>query len=490
MRIYTADKIRAADQFTLEQQGIPSHTLMERAAGLCTRKILEDFPAAERFAIVCGTGNNGGDGVCIARQLSETAKKVTVVICGDPSTGSDDFKLNYQRLKGLPIKMIFWENKDSLQFNDYDYIIDAMFGTGVNRAIEGKPALIINEINASNTPVISIDMPSGLQSYATTTGVCIESSKVYSFEWPKPAFFTPENGSFIPNWEIISIGLETEFPEAEDYFGILTDIGLVKNILRPRQKFDHKGKFGHALIVAGSKYMPGAATLCSEAAITSGAGLVTLATSNPKPAIPEIMFSKPKKILENLKQGKYHSIAIGPGLGTSKKSKEQLAAYLSNAKIPMVIDADALNIIAANPKLIKQLPKGSILTPHPGEFKRLTGCSENTVEQWEAQKSFAIETGCTVILKRANTSTATPDGVLLFNSTGNAGMATAGSGDVLSGILAALLAQGYGGAEAAVLGVYLHGLAGDNAMRALGGQNLVASNIIAYIQSAYKSIIH
>ncbi len=489
MKIYHAEQIRQADAHTLSAQGIPSHLLMERASGLASRHLANAYPEMDKILIVCGTGNNGGDGVCMARQLTEMGREVTILVIGDPSNGSADFKLNYQRLASMPIRRFFWQEDKKGDFDFFDGVVDALFGTGINRPVEGRAAKVIEAVNASGLPVISIDMPSGWMCDQVTEGAYIQATHTFTFEWPKLSFFLPEAEQAIGRWEVISIGLEHSFPGSDEEAGHYIDHELVAQLYCPRSRFMHKGNLGHVMMVAGSEGMPGAGSLSAFAALTTGAGLVTLASDNCQLVYPEIMCCSRTECLKRIADQSQYTLGIGPGLGTDESAAELLKEILKASDRPVVIDADALNILSMHPKWLRHLPKGSILTPHPGEFGRLAGKSEHTTDEWEKQLNLAKESGAIVILKRAYTSIAFPSGQFLINSTGNPGMSTAGSGDVLTGMITGLLAQGYSPEKASVMGVYLHGLAGDLAMEEQGGQNITASKLIDYIQEAYQTLI-
>ena len=488
MKIYDAKHMSAADAFTIASEDITSADLMERASRAITSTLLELFPECQSILVVCGNGNNGGDGLCIARQLDSTGRKVAVFNALSEGNPSPDYALNAERLKATGVEVL--ESFPALSDGNYDLIIDALFGTGLTRPIEGSLAELIATVNNSPIAVIAVDTPSGMPCDKPVQGACIRASFTFTFEWPKPAFFLPENEAYVGQWQVIPIGLRPDFPDSQRYYGEWIEHAQVQEIYRPRKRFAHKGTYGHTLILAGNAQMPGAGILAASACITAGAGKVTLATDAPALSIPpEIMLCFRAEGLEKAKHGQFQAIAIGPGWGTGPDDIQQLLDVLPQLTTPVIIDADALNILAMQHNWTTLVPSGALLTPHPGEFARLAGPFANGYEEWESQRQLSIRSQTYIALKRAFTSMTTPDGERYFNSTGNPGMATAGSGDVLTGILAACLSQGYAAKDALLLGVYLHGLAGDLALSAQGGQNIIAGSIIAYIQKAYATLL-
>ncbi len=519
MKILSSEEIRKADDYTIEHEPIKAINLMERAARECVRWLAQ-APTLPRSAkalrvgekgdkksinIFCGLGNNGGDGLAIARLLAQNPEysgKVEVFIIRYSDNCSEDFLINEKRLK--KIKKVKIHNITSpSQFpssairHPSSIIIDSIFGSGLNKPVDGLTKEAINFINKSNCFVVSIDIPSGLfseQNNHSKDKAIVRANHTLAFQTPKLAFMFPENEKYIGGFSILNIGLNEEFISSlpsKNYFVTMDEARI---ILKPRNKFSHKGTFGHALIVSGSYGMMGACVLASRACISSGAGLVTvhipkcgyeiLQTTNP-----EIMVeadSTDNFISDNINLDKYNAIGIGPGIGTEKETQNVLKVLIQNAQIPLVLDADALNILSENKTWISFLPKNSILTPHTGEFQKLIGDSDNDYERLQKQKDFSIKHGVYVILKGAHTCITCPDGEVYFNSTGNSGMATAGSGDVLTGIITGLLAQGYDSKQASVLGVYLHGLAGDIAAENLSEESLIARNIIEFIGEAFK----
>ncbi|HPE97646.1 MAG: NAD(P)H-hydrate dehydratase [Chitinophagales bacterium] len=484
MKIYDAPFIRAADRYTIEQ-GISSADLMERAARACSDQILKEHPDIQQVLVICGTGNNGGDGLCIARHFLELSMPVKVLIHGHRESGTEDFSHHLRRFESAG--GICESYSGRLPDIPQDTIvIDALFGTGINRPVEGTAATLIEQLNESGKTILSVDMPSGLPANGIPEGTVIHAHHTYSFQWPKPAFFLPENAGYTGSWSILDIGLRADFPGHEHAWGEWVDSSFVLPFLKPRKTFSHKGNYGHVMLLAGSKDMPGAANLCSFACIRAGAGRVTLADDGREETRDEIMHLHRNKLVPALESGQYNVFAAGPGLGRTPSAHTLLKQCLESFRHPVLLDADALNLLADDPSLTMLLPAGSILTPHPGEFRRLAGDTSGSLEMLTLQQQLSARWQVTIVLKRAYTCITTPDGKIYINGSGNPGMATAGSGDVLTGIIAAWMAQGLSPTDAAIAGTYLHGLAGDLAMKEQGGLNIIAGDIIDHYNSAIK----
>lgn len=500
MKLFSAEEIRAWDQYTIQQEPISSIDLMERAAGKCVDWLERNNYTDRPFHIFCGKGNNGGDGLAIARMLSERNQSVTVHILEFGHKGTDDFQANLARLHQLvDITTRFVQTEENFhELTTNDLVIDALFGSGLNRGLEGVTANLVNHINQSGCTVISIDIPSGMFTDHSSKGnVVIKASRTLSFQCYKLAFLVSENSEFIGEVHILDIGLHPDYYKSVSSKYELTDKEIIHSIYKPRNRFSHKGNFGHALIIAGSYGKIGAAVLASKACLRSGVGL--LSCHIPKcgydilqTALPEAMLmtdfnsSFITKIEDDL--SKYKAIGIGPGIGTASETKLMLRQVFNNYKDPVVLDADALNNMATQKDLFGLIPPGSILTPHPKEFERLFGETTNDFEKIELASQKAKELNVVIVLKGHHTLIAIPEGKALFNSTGNAGMATGGSGDVLTGILTGLLAQGYSSVDAAILGVYLHGLAGDIAAERLSMEAMMAGDITESLGQAFISI--
>ncbi len=499
MKVLSVEQIRALDAYTISNEPIPSLELMERASNVFIQWFTEIFPDEDStVTIFCGPGNNGGDGLAVARLLHDKFYNVQVVFCVIGNSTSDDFQANMDRLP-VKIKSDLYKLKKGGKLPaipEESILIDAIFGSGLSRPVEGYWGEVINHLNTLPNPTVSIDVPSGLFADKHSNGSIIRADYTLSFELPKLAFFFAENHEYTGQWDSRSIGLSTEFINSAPTKNFYITKEDARALLTPLKKFDHKGTFGHALLVMGSYGKMGAATLAAKACLRTGCGLVTVHL--PKcgyeiiqTAAPEIMVSidEGQDFFENVPNLKnYSTIGTGCGLGTNPKTAKALEKLIREIDHPILLDADALNILAANKQWLRELPAGSILTPHPGEFRRLFDGYANNFEQNEIQRQMAQELKVFIVLKGAHTCIADPEGNCYFNSTGNPGMATAGSGDVLSGMITSFLAQGYSPRSAAILGVYLHGLAGDLAIEQQDPKSLIASDIINAIGPAYKTI--
>lgn len=500
MKLLSATQIREWDQYTIEHEPIASIDLMERAAGKCVEWLERHNYTDRSFHIFCGKGNNGGDGLAIARMLAEKKCPVAVSILEFGHKGTDDFQQNLARLHQYPdIVTRFIQSEENFHLPAKDHIIiDALFGSGLNRGLEGVTEKLVTHINQSGCTIISIDLPSGLFTDRSSLGeTIIKTDHTLSFQCYKLAFMMAENSEYTGEVHILDIGLHPGFLNAAASDYELTDDSLVYALYKPRNRFGHKGNFGHALVIAGSYGKMGAAVLAARACLRSGVGL--LSCHIPKcgydimqSSVPEAMVmtdfnsSFITKIEDDL--SKYKSIGIGPGIGIATETKSMLQEVVENYKLPVVFDADALNGIASHKELLKKIPAESILTPHPKEFERLFGKTNNEFERIELALQKAHEFNCIIVLKGHHTFIATPSGKGFFNATGNAGMATGGSGDVLTGILTGLLAQGYRPADAAIFGVYIHGVAGDMAAEIHSMEAMVAGDIIEHLSYAFLSL--
>jgi NAD(P)H-hydrate epimerase len=489
MKILGTAQIKEADRQTIINEPISSIDLMERAATKFTEAFCNDYQSTSWVKhIFCGSGNNGGDGLAIARMLHQHGHCVKVYLLpGDPS---DDYSINLKRLKALKTIDII-EVSDSTPLpglQETDVVIDAIFGSGLSRSLEGLFEKVILSLNASPAIKVAVDIPSGL-SADKSSAVVFEADRVYSFQTPKLAFLLPENSHFVKRFRIIDIKLDADFLASVDTPFHFLEKKDIQNIFRPREKFGHKGSYGHALLIAGSIHKMGAAILSAKAALRSGLGLLTVQI--PEQTFQIIQTALPEAMCTTYAEtdySSYRAIGIGPGIGTSPAAESMLRDTLQKSQYPVVLDADALNILAQDAELWHDVPEGSILTPHPGEFKRLARPWKDDFERLELQRDLARQHRVVVVLKGAHTGIALPDGHVYFNSTGNSGMATAGSGDVLTGILTALLAQGYPSEQAALMGVYLHGLAGNLCLDEQTKESMIASDIIQQLGKAFKLI--
>lgn len=496
MKVLTASQIREADDYTIKNEPIASIDLMERASKAFANWFIKNFQSSKPIAIFCGMGNNGGDGLAIARILHRQNFKVEVYIIKDKDKGSADFEINLDRFQQTsPVNFI----SEALQipvFQSEVIIIDAIFGSGLSKPVEGLHRKVIEAINDFRFPTVAVDIASGLFSDKPNGGGSIvKPAFTVCFQVYKLAFLMPENAEFVGDLVVVDIGLDQQFlADLATPYEVITD-ELIANLLKKRKKFAHKGDFGKVLLVSGSWGKVGASVLCAKACLRTGAGLLSIhapgcAYEILQATVPEAMVEtdvKRKKISKVKDFDRFDTIGIGPGIGTAEETKEVLSSILKSFKKPIVLDADALNILAENKKLLKYIPKGSILTPHPKEFERIAGKFNNSYERLVLQKKFSEQYHCITIVKGAHTSISTPDGEVFFNNTGNPGMATGGSGDVLTGMVAALLGQKYNSRDAAIIGVYLHGLAGDFAAKKLGQESMLPSDIIDNISNAYLS---
>lgn len=492
MKILTAAQIRAADAYTISHEPVTSSELMERAGNVCAEWILKNYPVQQPVKVICGPGNNGGDGLVIARLLSEKWYNVSVIILKAGSY-SADFLINYERLKERGVEYREVNEADAVSdFDKGDLLIDAIFGTGLSRPVSGWIEAWIGSMNKSEAQIVSIDMPSGLFADLHSEGTVVNARHTLAFQCVRLAFLFPENERFTGTFQILDIGLDKNFihdlPSGKFYL----ERNDVSGLLPAREKFSHKGTYGHALLVGGSKGKVGAVILSAKACLRSGAGLLTIRTPEcgyhvVQIAVPEAMAMTDAAgdIIEQIPSDKkFTAIGIGPGLGVHPRTAAAMKSILQNATQPMVIDADALNIISEN-SWQKLIPANSILTPHPKEFQRLVVTFTDDFDRHEKQLLFSKEHQCYVVLKGAHTCVTTPDGRAYFNSTGNPGMAKGGSGDILTGMILGLLSQGIGPLEASLLGVYLHGLAGDKAAEKFGEVAMLPTDLIDHLPQAF-----
>jgi len=499
MKILSANQIYQSDKATIINRPISSTDLMEYAATKCVDWIVEHFPKKDHIIhIFCGTGNNGGDGLVIARKLIQDYYQVITYVINFNEKRSEDFILNFNRLLEINHKVI--DLNEDYSFPDIDtkdLIIDAIFGIGLTRTPNGFVKEIIQKINGVEAKIISIDCPSGLfvESAVTDRDSVIRANWILTFQQPKLAFLLPDNEIFSENFQVLDIGLDTDFIAtlSTNYYTI--DQDLAQNIYKARQKFSHKGSFGHSLVIGGSYGKIGAMVLASKAALKSGSGLVTAYI--PKCGYEILQTSNPEVMVEVEEEDdlQYFNfkvnptvIGIGMGLGMKSKTQQGLEFFLKENKNKLVIDADALNILSNNKEFLNYLPENSVLTPHPKEFERLVGRWENDFEKLEKLLHFSLKYKCIVILKGAYSAIAYQHKIY-FNTSGNPALATAGSGDVLTGIITGLIAQNYSPFEASILGVYLHGLSADVAIKNTCSQEtFIASDIFNYLNQAFKQI--
>ncbi|MEM7105172.1 MAG: NAD(P)H-hydrate dehydratase [Bacteroidota bacterium] len=498
MKIISAQQTREADQYSINHEPIAPIDLMERASEIFVDWFKSHYLPSQRVLVFCGPGNNGGDGLAIARLLYKDEYEVVVVIVKFGRRTSGDFDINLKRLLNqTTVKVNTCDSVASFpELLGNEIVIDAILGSGLSRPVKGFVAETIETINELKNEVVSVDIPSGLFSDTITNSPAIQAEKTLSFERPKLAFFLPSNGKFVGTWSFRSIQLDHNFIEKQDSIFNLITPGKIASIYKPRTKYGHKGTYGHSLIVGGAKGKIGAAVLAAKGALRAGTGLLTTylpecGYSIMQIAVPEAMVLTDQhhdELTLAPELSKYKAIGIGPGIGTSKRTAFVLKSILEKAEAALVIDADALNILSESPGWLDQLPDNCIMTPHPKEFERLFGKTKNDIERLERLSHVAAKFKAWIILKGAHSAIACPSGDIWFNNTGNPGMGTGGSGDVLTGILTALLAQGYSPFDSAVMGVHLHGLAGDMAADELSQEALAASDIVEYLGKAFIKI--
>jgi NAD(P)H-hydrate epimerase len=500
MKIPSAEQMRMWDRFTILHEPISSIDLMERAARCCLEKITETYAPSTQLHVFCGSGNNGGDGLALARMLAENNYSVTVYCCATSSNPSPDNSINLERLQQRGDVLII-PLKSPDDFHDWQpksgVIIDALFGTGINRPVEGLADRLIDHLNESGMPILAIDMPSGLPVDAQQPFThCIRATETYTFQSYKLPLLFAESHPFTGKIHVLDIGLHPGFLiQLETQYRLTTETDARK-IYRPRNLFAHKGNFGHALLLAGSTGKGGAALLAARSCMRSGAGLLTCHVPGSiidllQIGIPEAMVSASASgFIDNLPASheKFDAVGIGPGIGRGPETAAVLKKLFSVYTNPVVIDADALNILAAAPALLHEIPPGSILTPHAREFDRLFGNHPSDRQRIEKAVQKAKAHKLIILLKGHRSLVALPDGSGCFNSTGNPGMATAGSGDVLTGILTGLLAQGYSPTSAAILGVYIHGWAGDLAAAKYSQESMLAGDITSMLGMVFKRL--
>ena len=497
MKIFSAAQIKKWDAFTIQHEPVSSVDLMERAAASCCKWLIGKNFAQQNFRIFCGKGNNGGDGLALARLLIQNNCQVTVYILEFGNIGSDDFQTNLERLHQFSTDIHFIQSPEFFPvIENTDIAIDALFGTGLNKPLEGISAALVNHINNSGAIIISIDLPSGLfADKSSKENTVVKATHTLSFQNYKFAFLLPENEDNFGEVHLLHIGLDKNFETTEDAAFELIDKEIIRSIYKPRKKFSHKGNFGHASLLCGCYGMMGAAVLSSHACLRSGAGKLTAYI--PKcgydilqTSVPEAMcvIAGEDFILSAPEIEKYDAVGIGPGIGMHSSHAALLSEIFQKINKPMVIDADALNSMAQHPELLKSIPASSILTPHPKEFEKLFGSTSNDFERLQLALQKSKEHNILIVLKGHFSFISTPDGKGYFNNTGNAGMATAGSGDVLTGIITGLLAQGYSPLQACLLGVYLHGSAGDIAAAKFSQEAMIAGDIVDCLGEAFKQI--
>lgn len=502
MKIFTSAQIQELDKYTIDHEPVKSIDLMERAAKALTTAIMQEWTERTPVVVFAGPGNNGGDALAVARMLAAEKFSVSVYLFNIHNKLSENCEINKQRLIDGK-KARFTEinlNFDPPALKAGTLVVDGLFGTGLDKPLMGGFASLVKYINQSSARVVSLDVPSGLMcednSYNIRTNI-IHADLTLTLQQKKLAMLMPDIQAFLGQVKVLDIRLSPDYiRNTEAPYRILEEAEL-RPRMRLRDDFAHKGTMGHALIIAGSYGMAGASVLATKACLRAGAGKVTVHT--PKRNYNIMQISVPEAVLqmdheetyfsESVESDEFDSLGIGPGLGHNESSAIALIGQIKRTSCPIVVDADALNILGNHQAWIQQLPQGIILTPHPGEFDRLAGTASNSsYERLMRARELAEHLSGYILLKGHYTALCLPDGHIVFNPTGNSGMATAGSGDVLTGILTGLLARGYKQADACMLGMYLHGLAGDLAARETGKECLLASDIIRFMPQAFQRL--
>lgn len=504
MKIFPTASIKRIDAYTIEHEPIPSLLLMERAAATLTRAIAENAPQGP-FAVFAGPGNNGGDALAVARMLAVAVRTVDVWLVAPGGSLSPDCAANLQSLQAMQngnfvlALHIVDSEFNSPQVTEDTTIIDGLFGSGLTRPVTGVFADVIHFINGCNGRVFAIDIPSGLMGEDNGKNIeenIVRATRTFTLQFPKLSMLFAENCCFVGSFEVLDISLSREAMENEPSPYSLTRKCDIARLLPMREKHSHKGDFGRLLLVAGSEGMAGASVLAARAALRSGAGLLTVRPPHCnndilQRTVPEAM-TLPDACETHISSvppcDKYTAVAVGPGLGQHPDTEKALLALIKGCTVPMVVDADALNILSRHKEYLSRLPQGSIITPHIGEFTRLAGPCRNSYERLQQAMAMARENNLCVVLKGAYTAVITPQGCCHFNTSGNPGMATGGCGDVLTGVLAALLARGLPAVDAARLGVYIHGAAGDLACAGVGETALIASDIVDALPECWKNL--
>jgi ADP-dependent NAD(P)H-hydrate dehydratase / NAD(P)H-hydrate epimerase len=491
MNIYNAQQIKQWDHFTIQNEPIAAIDLMERAANAVVNELLHLKYQDKLFYIFCGNGNNGGDGLAIARLLHMKQRQVKLFVL-EADNYASDYNTNLQRAKSLNLSIKEIDGAEEFPIIPTDVIVlDALFGYGLNRPLDGLVALLAQHIN-QHSSIISIDIPSGLfTDKSSLGGAIIKATTTLCFQVPKLAFLMAENAVYTGEWKVLDIGLHQQYNQQTASEYELLELPFIKSIIKPRPKFSHKYHYGHALLYAGSPGMYGAGILCAKACLKSGVGLVSIVVEEKYLSIYQTTLPEAICITDWNNENvciKKNAIGIGPGWANSEAYIHTSKKVLTHNSLPLIIDASALELLA-DENILKGLQPGTIITPHLGEFEKCFGKSNNDFDRLQLALQKAKELNIYIVLKGPYTIIATPEGKVYFNSTGNAGMAKGGSGDVLTGLLTGLLAQGYSPLHTCLLGVYLHGIAGDIAAEATTQYAMTAMDIIDNIGEAWKLLL-
>ncbi|PIF45138.1 NAD(P)H-hydrate epimerase [Chryseobacterium sp. 52] len=497
MKIFTAEQIRHWDRFTISNEPVSSIQLMERASEALAGWISENCKNHKKIVIFCGKGNNGGDGLAVARMLYMKGFDVDVFVRNTKGKFSQEASVNLKRLRDFSgISVREFKEVEQYNFDNRTVIIDALFGTGLSRPLEGENKELINLLNNKNAIKISIDIPSGLSvdEIFQEDPVIFKADYTLSFQCWKKTFLHPETGKYAGKVIIFNINLHPEYLETETTEYFIIDEKIIDGIFKMRQDFSHKGTYGKVTIAGGSYGKIGAAVLATRSALKTGAGLTfTLAPECGyeilQTSCPEAMFTKSgNEYIENFEPENSMIYGVGPGLGTHEKTEKGLLNFLKEYHDPLVLDADALNMISNDHKNLKLIPERSVITPHPKEFERLFGSTENSFDRLELARKKAVELNILIVLKDHHTQIVTPDGNVFYNITGNSGLAKGGSGDILTGVLASLMAQGYSEENACILGVWLHGRAADLAAEKHSKESMLPTDVINAFGNVFEEL--
>ncbi|MGN7866199.1 NAD(P)H-hydrate dehydratase [Chryseobacterium sp. 22458] len=497
MKIFTAEQIRSWDQFTISHEPVSSVQLMERASMAVANWISDHCKNHKKMVVFCGNGNNGGDGLAIARLLYLKGFDADVFVDDPKGRFSDDALVNLKRLRDFSgVSVRKFSDIEQYYFDDKTIIIDALFGTGLSRPLEGKYRLLVDQLNQKDNIKISVDIPSGLSAdeMPGDHDMLLKADYTLSFQCWKRSFLHPESGQYTGEIVILDINLSKEYSETTQTEYFVIDDSLIENIFKPRSDFSHKGNYGRAVIVGGSYGKIGAAVLATRSALKTGAGLTfTIAPECGyeilQTSCPEAMFMKGgKDFITEFEEDKDFAYGIGPGLGTHPETEKGLLDFLKRRTDPLILDADALNIISKDEKNLKLIPQRSIITPHPKEFERLFGSTDNSFKRLELARDKAQELNIYIILKDHHTQIITPDRNVYYNITGNAGLAKGGSGDILTGILTSLSSQRYSGEQTCILGVWLHGRAADLASEKHSKEAMLPTDVIDELGTVFQEL--
>lgn len=497
MKILPKEKIRLADQFTIENEPISSVNLMERAALSFVQWVEQNVRHYTKFYVCCGNGNNGGDGFAIARMLYLRGFDVDVFFDQQDQNFSTDALVNFKRLKEISgISLKDFDEIEKLRSDEQTIIIDALFGIGLSRKLDGRNQKLIENLNKKNNPKISIDIPSGMfaDKINSKDDVIFRADVTLTFQSWKKSFLHPETGIYAGKVVVLDIKLSSKFIETAQTDDFVIDDTLVTEIFKPRDDFSHKGTYGKSVIAGGSYGKIGAVVLAVKSALKTGSGLTFVLAPDCSYEIlqtscPEVMFiNGGEKVISHIEIQENTVYGIGPGLGTEDSTEKSLLKFLENYHSPLVLDADALNILSQEKHRLDLIPKKSIITPHPKEFERLFGTTENSFERLSLAKTKANELDIIIVLKDHHTQIITPEGKVYYNITGNSGLAKGGSGDILTGIITSLLAQKYSSEEASVLGVWLHGKSADFAAERYSKESMQPSDVIDELGNVFLKL--